>query len=856
MRRLLIVDFEEVRYGIWEDAVADVVAEKIFHRIPFAPPEIAGIALFEECNVVIADLGICLGRPARTEVHESTLLVLNCTSDIAGFAVPGIHEIVDCPAKSLLALPKSVTTALVDTALLHGDALIPIVNLEYLVADLAEGRDGLPSPELPVAVHGGAPEPGSRVRVFGVGGASFCVSAEGTHYLPLGQGEVVPLPVRRERLAGITFHDGEVLPVFLLDELANFAVGSEHPGLLVMEQAGERLAFVIDEDGGILDAADFAQYPLPEFAAAPWFPAAVATRERDFLLLDCLALVAPGDKSAQRPLAFAPDSHFGGEFLHDSTTVAEFPLLGFRLAVPKEEVRDDLPLRPILPVPGGGGILLGVARLEQGYLPVLNAGLLFGCPTALGPHSRMLQIENGNFQALVVTDGAAATRRIPLAEQRQVPVALPYPILYGCYLDGDKVRLILNLEAVASQAASMSFEAVAAALAPSLVAEDAFPPGTEGEAPDLAPLGEELVVPLPETRDAGEVAEVNNFAAVLPAAVPSIVEPAEVVEAPADDQCAPVTECPEVPQTTEPAEVPDIEMPEEASANAEATGEAEDPEPLESVAVEEVADGVEVAARPEAQEPQEPPEDPEIGAGPETSEAMEVPEVREAGEVLNVPQAPAVPEVPQLQEVIEAPDSAAAAEEPAVADTVEVAAEDFGLERQAVEEVREVPQRGADGPPQGEESFAPAHSAVRPSSPVFRNRRIRGIASACAILLVLVLFYGLMAPEPDRQPGPVVVPPSGPQPLSPAQQHQRDTVSRAEDINSLSILVPAQADKPATFVYTVKKGDTLWDIAARLTGNPFNYLHLARDNSIVTPDLIFPGQTIVCFQQTGSASSH
>lgn len=45
-------------------------------------------------------------------------------------------------------------------------------------------------------------------------------------------------------------------------------------------------------------------------------------------------------------------------------------------------------------------------------------------------------------------------------------------------------------------------------------------------------------------------------------------------------------------------------------------------------------------------------------------------------------------------------------------------------------------------------------------------------------------------------------------------------------------------------MYTVKVGDTLWDIAQRFTGDPLNYHNIAGKNLIKNPDLIFPGQTL------------
>ena len=58
-----------------------------------------------------------------------------------------------------------------------------------------------------------------------------------------------------------------------------------------------------------------------------------------------------------------------------------------------------------------------------------------------------------------------------------------------------------------------------------------------------------------------------------------------------------------------------------------------------------------------------------------------------------------------------------------------------------------------------------------------------------------------------------------------------------------------EIDVPATMsiemdVYIVKKGDTLWYISERLTGNPYNYPRIAGRNEIANPDLIFPGQRI------------
>ena len=59
----------------------------------------------------------------------------------------------------------------------------------------------------------------------------------------------------------------------------------------------------------------------------------------------------------------------------------------------------------------------------------------------------------------------------------------------------------------------------------------------------------------------------------------------------------------------------------------------------------------------------------------------------------------------------------------------------------------------------------------------------------------------------------------------------------------LTLTVPPEMPLDAD-LYIVKKGDTLWAISKRFTGDPFNYPRVARDNKIANPDLIFPDQKI------------
>ena len=89
-------------------------------------------------------------------------------------------------------------------------------------------------------------------------------------------------------------------------------------------------------------------------------------------------------------------------------------------------------------------------------------------------------------------------------------------------------------------------------------------------------------------------------------------------------------------------------------------------------------------------------------------------------------------------------------------------------------------------------------------------------------------------PAPAAQPAPA-------QPAPAAAQTQQGTGGQAAVPAS-----PAQP-KPAAkggVTYRIKKGDTLWDIAATYYRNPWLYPKLAKANSIRNPDLIFAGTRI------------
>ena len=84
-------------------------------------------------------------------------------------------------------------------------------------------------------------------------------------------------------------------------------------------------------------------------------------------------------------------------------------------------------------------------------------------------------------------------------------------------------------------------------------------------------------------------------------------------------------------------------------------------------------------------------------------------------------------------------------------------------------------------------------------------------------------------------------------PLSAGAQ-EKDTVSEAVSSKNIEQEV---VETETGFYYTVKKGDTLWDLSQRFSDTPYLWPDLWSDNSqIANPHLIYPGQRIRLFRRT------
>ena len=359
-------------------------------------------------------------------------------------------------------------------------------------------------------------------------------------------------------------------------------------------------------------------------------------------------------------------------------------------------------------------------------------------------------------------------------------------------------------------------------------AYDAEPAAVPEPEPETMAPAEEVAVSLAQVGGTGE--EEPDETIVRAGA--DALEPVGAEEMPTEADETVLQATGAVPESEEFVESQESKESEEtviAGAGGEAAGE-------ESEAMEEAVQDTEI------QEP--------AVAVPETGDETEV---RESGE--GVPEegdetearepAFAVPEEGDETEVRESEETVVSAGVGMSVEDEEQPIEEEAIVREAEEIVRAEPatvaaySSYADQPTMEEQhvTVPPDETEQGKGDNAEPEERKRGhwYAILIALLLFLLLFFGFFDRDTFKEA-------EKEEPVEPVVAERPATVPEGQPAE-LTILVPPDMPLPSN-VYVVVKGDTLWHICRRFTGNPFDYPEVAAANNIINPDLIFPDQVI------------
>jgi len=886
MNELLVLTFNGMRYGVWKDSVLSVEDVQTIHRLPLSPACIAGMVILDGRTATLADLSVCIGLPAMKREKTGRILLMSREEKVAGFVVEGEIGHLAIAPDAVRPMPNYLKTALINTCAVHGSGPIPVINMSLLYSRIQKAETEPPIAEFRVpATERRDIALVKSVRLFECGTELFAAPAAGIEEEAVTRGRISRLPLIPPHVQGLSFLRESVLPLLSLSRKMKLPKAGAEALALIAEISGERFAFSVDADEGTLFKKGFTIKALPPLMESSWIRGAVLRAGEILPLIDLGALMsARADGADEQPLPqrYSPDSRFPFLFGKEDVELVEFSLLGARHALPKSEVEDTVQFRPYRQVPNVQPIVVGVTEHKGGLLPVLDLAMCFGRRSLVTPEWSMLLIKNGDFRALVITEAVFGERRLELNAQRGVPMVLPHRVVYGCYPDAAVVRLVLNVEALAVhfdkalvkdllRALSKEMERAPSEIVSSLLETEVIgaQAGRESAvfARELAPVEEE--VPYPQTmvsdEEKGEeeaviapqeqreepVLSAPVEAAAIPEAMPAPVQPVvEPVATEAASEPQPLPEPVPVPEERpaaplfSEAEKPELPAGAESEREEQNTGVALQDEQTMSLQAGDMA-GEENPVPVVEEEPVGTDSLPDAAASEEASEEKRsltetIAGAEQIQEVLALSQEGATVPVSQELPVEERiPERAV----PAVSTETGKFDEEQAARKKEAALIAEqlVFQRGYERQEQVSERAAAEH--LKSSSARRWKDRLP------YIIIVAILMAALAVSGLFRKPLAV----------REAQEPKADKVlaEKAKPAKKPPVRTPAPVEPPkpvaaegplvvfsGTRVYVVKKGDTLWAISKRFTGNPFNYPQVAKENNIKNPDLIFPGQEI------------
>ena len=449
---MVLFTLEDSRYGIWKDQILSVEEIQSLHRLPFARSSLTVLSVIGGRVQTLADLPLCLGHAATRDSGGARALLVSEKEPIRGFLVSGELAVIEVSQDPLIPTPEYLRAQSFEGFFRHDSLPVPVINVSALYARIYKGERDQAGP--PLALRLPTPQSPSpeKYGVFAAAERLFAAPHIDMAEVTMSGRNVARFPLLPPNIAGIAVSQGSILPVVDLTFRVSGERSHAHSSVLTAAPGGTALGFLIDEVEGEWPAADVMVKELPPIVRASWMSSALLRGTRIASLLDLGALLpAPGGGQDTHHLTrlHSPDSKFSSIFGHQAVEVTEFGALGSIFAVPNMEVEDVLPVQPFQEFPLSAGIVAGLAEFDGEIVPVLDLARLGGERPHRTSDWRMIVLKNGIFRALVLCEKALPPRMLGREVQRQVPVVIPLPVVYGCYTDGEAVRLVLNVEQLA-----------------------------------------------------------------------------------------------------------------------------------------------------------------------------------------------------------------------------------------------------------------------------------------------------------------------------------------------------------------------------------------------------------------------
>ncbi len=454
MSAIYLLTLSDHRFAVRKEEVATAREVETVHRLPFSPEHIVGLAMIDKRRIALADLAAMIGLPSFAGKYPAQVIIGTDQGAETGFIFAGELTEIEIEEESFQRMPRYLATAEISSCLDYQGRAVQIIDLNALYRLIASGKlePSLPTFPLPDP-RPPAPEP-KRIKLCKVGGEVFGLPAEIADHVFDKPLSITALPATPPFIKGVAFVDNFLSPVIDLAGKIDLPARIDQAERLLNIDLGEdRFSLLVDDYLGEIDDHQYIVHHLPPLAQSGLIKSIVVYDGELIPLLEPPAILDP-DPSAQKKSpehSYQLDSKFARHFNHQDIEVVEFILLGERHALPREEVEDILPVSSFRKLPNLQSLVIGIIMHQDRIVPVLDPALVFGRFSPVTYDWQMILIKNGDFLAFIVSETTFADRKLPLSIHKKVPLSHSDSLVYGCYPDANRVRLIINAADLATR---------------------------------------------------------------------------------------------------------------------------------------------------------------------------------------------------------------------------------------------------------------------------------------------------------------------------------------------------------------------------------------------------------------------
>jgi chemotaxis signal transduction protein len=443
-----LVNIDEISFGFWESSDFSLESVPILHSLPLMPEFLAGVALEKGKTVSFGDLAVFLGqKPLNSKENLNAIIFSAAGESTLGFVWQGNYKQIELDKNQELELPFYLQTQLIDSCIVDKNTIIPVINIKFLQAQLRKGKIIDKKQQLVISSPEKITVKSREAYLFSCAKEEYALEGALVEEIIKMPAQVRQLPHLPDYVKGVILHREKLIPLITLRQRLKIPQAGIPVAAAILRIDNFNVGILLETLPKSKTVPGDAQYCLPPICKKAWLNNVLQEQEELIPFIAAEGLFSEESKE-ENPFEYNVSEEFSRQFLKEDVEVLEFSLFGIKHAVPKGEVVEIIDYTKARALPLKFPLLLGINCRNHEIIPVLDMARCFNIASLANENWKLLHIKNGDFQALILSERVFGERVIPLNDQRELPLVLPYPLVYGCYTSEDRINLVLNIWAL------------------------------------------------------------------------------------------------------------------------------------------------------------------------------------------------------------------------------------------------------------------------------------------------------------------------------------------------------------------------------------------------------------------------